>query len=212
MLPIATVNGQQVDLFTTLIQPNSYALLLYQKVMNVSGYQGPQIYLFASYAIENAAAASKPIYQAFQPHMFSHFERYIVFNPNFMKHMEFSSGSEFTALAILAHELGHHFYSHCDNVNPWLVSKHPWDKEIEADYYSGYVLAKLGATPSDLETTQRLMFSMWDTSTHPDSFKRISSIVKGWKDGGGIGVAVDDLISVYNKLNNELNRWNHLLF
>lgn len=109
-------------------------------------------------------------------------------------------------LSIFAHELGHHFYGHTDNLNP--IIKHPWDKEVEADYYSGYVLAKLGAKASDLEQSQRLMFSMWPSATHPDSYRRISSIVKGWKDGGGIGIAEDDLASIYNKINNEFNRWN----
>jgi hypothetical protein len=151
---------------------------------------------------------SKPIFQAFQPNVFSHYERYIAYNPNFMRHMEFTSGNEFVTLSIFAHELGHHFYGHADSVMAWGVSIHPHDKECNADYFSGFVLAKLGAKPTDLETTQRLIFSMWPSETHPDSFKRISSIVKGWKDGGGVGVAVDDLVLVYNKIMNELNRWN----
>ncbi len=123
-----------------------------------------------------------------------------------MRQMEFTSGNEFVTLSIFAHELGHHFYSHTDNLNQ--ISKHPWDKEAEADYYSGFVLAKLGANAKDLEQSQRLMFSMWPSMTHPDSYKRISSLLKGWKAGGGVGIIEDNLSNIYLKINNELERWN----
>lgn len=207
MLTVSTPNGQPVDLFYTLEKPSQYALHQFQRTMNVSGYQGSPIYLFASYFVQNAVAASKAIYKPFQPNVLSHYERYLIYNPNFMKHMEFSSGSEYTTLSIFAHEIGHHFYGHADVSNYWGLTLHPWEKETQADYYSGFVLAKLGAQPKDLETTQRLIFSMWPSETHPDSFNRISSIVKGWKDGGGVAVAVDDLMLIYNKITNEMNRW-----
>ena len=130
----------------------------FQRVLNVSGYQGPPIYLLSSAYVQNAVAMSKPISQAFQPNVFSHYERYIVYNANFMRHMEFTSGNGFVTLSIFAHELGHHFYGHADAIINWGISIHPHDKECNADYYSGFVLAKLGARPVDLESTQRLIF------------------------------------------------------
>jgi hypothetical protein len=207
MYPIATPNWCPVDIFSTLQNPSPYAQNQFQHVLTVSGYQGMPIYLYSSFYAQNAMAVSKPIYQPFQPNVLSHYERYIIYNPNFMRHMEFASGNQFVTLSIFAHELGHHFYGHADVANLG-EAIHPHYKECDAEYYSGFVLAKLGAKPADLELTQRLIFSMWSSETHPDSFKRISSIVKGWKAGGGVGIAEDDLVSIYQKIMNELNRWN----
>lgn len=201
-------NWQSVDIFLTLMNSSPYAIQQFQRVLNVSGYQGPPIYLLASFYVQSAVAISKPIYRSYNPSVFSHYERYIVYNPNFMRHMEFTSGNEFVTLSIFAHELGHHFYGHADSVPAWNIPINYHQQEHTADYYSGFVLAKLGAKPADLESTQRLIFSTLPSETHPDSFNRISSIVKGWKDGGGIGIAVDDLLLVHKKIMNELNRWN----
>ncbi|HFG1782177.1 TPA: hypothetical protein ACGF1S_003734 [Vibrio cholerae] len=202
MYSVATSNGAPVDLFSTTFPASSYARMLFQRVLNASGYIGI-VNFCASYQVPNALAASRPIY--LPNGVISHYERFIIYNPNFMKNMEFWSSNEFVPLAILAHELGHHFFAHTDNINS--IVKHPWAKEIEADYYSGFVLAKLGAKPSDLELSQRLMFTMWANATHPDSYSRISNIARGWKDGGGMGIVEDVLQNVYNKINNELNRW-----
>ena len=203
MYSVATSNGTPVDLYSTIFEASPYAKMLFQRVMNASGYVGT-VYFFASYHVPNAMASSHPI---FHPNgtMVSHYDRYIIYNPNFMKSMEFWSSSEFVPLAIFAHELGHHFFAHTDNLNALI--KHPWAKEVEADYYSGFILARLGAQPTDLELSQRLMFTMWASETHPDSYNRISNIARGWKDGGGIGLVEDNLYVIYNKLNNELDRW-----
>ena len=204
MYSVATSNGMPIDIFSTLFNPSQYAKQQFQKVLNSSDYQGI-LYFYASYQVQNAMAVSRAVYNNQYPYQFIHYDRYVIYNPNFMKHMEFTSGNEFVTLSIFAHELGHHFYAHTDNPNQ--ILKHPWDKEAEADYYSGFVLAKLQATPKDLEQSQRLLFTTWSSMTHPDSYKRISSIIKGWKDGGGIGIAEDNLQNIYNKINNELNRW-----
>jgi len=196
-----------IDIFSTLIDSSLYAKQQFQNVLNVSGYNGPPVYLLASFFIPNAIAMSKPIYQPCQPYVFSHFERYVIYNPNFMRYMEFTSGNEYVTLSIFAHELGHHFYGHADIFPYSGIPIHPHDSECAAEYYSGFILARLGARPNDLESAQRLIFSMFPTESHPDSYKRISSIVKGWKDGGGIGIAVDDLVLIYNKITNEMNRW-----
>lgn len=206
MYPISTSTDESVDLFTTLFDPSQYAKHQFQRVLNASGYRKPLCF-YASLQIKNALAISKPIYNTQYPYELIRYDRFIIYNPNFMRHMEFTGGNEFVTLSIFAHELGHHVYDHTDKMNP--VVKHPWDKEVEADYYSGYVLARLGAEAKDLEQSQRLMFSMWPSATHPDSYRRISSIVRGWKDGGGSTDGVqDDLAAIYEKINNEFNRWN----
>lgn len=203
MNSVIAQNGTLVDLFSTILNPSSYANMLFQRVINSSNYSVGQVHFYASYNVANALATSRPIFN--QDTSFSHYERYVIYNPNFMRNMEFWSSNEFVPLAIFAHELGHHFYGHTDN--PHKITMNSWDKEGEADYYSGFVLARLGAKPSDLELSHRLMFTMWANETHPDSCKRISSIAKGWKDGGGIGLVEANLKLVYEKFNNELNRW-----
>ena len=193
-----------MDLFSTFRNPSNYASLQFQRVLKASGYCG-QIRLYLSFAVtNNAMAISEPVYKTFQPDILSHYERYIIYNPNFMRKMEFLSGNDFVTLSIFAHELGHHFYRHTDFVNPW---DHPHDKECLAEHYSGYVLAKLGAKPSDLEAAQRLSFMMRSSDTHPDSFNRINWIVRGWRDGVGVGNVADCLPSIYARFMEELKRW-----
>lgn len=207
MYSISTPNLYPMHLFSTFQNPSNYASLQFQRVLEASGYC-EQIGLYSSFAVKNnAMAISKPVYELFQPNVLSHYERYIIYDLNFMKDMEFRSGNKFVTLSIFAHELGHHFYRHTDFANPWNIFIHPHDKECLAEYYSGFVLAKLGAKPADLEAAQRLFFTMRSSDTHPDSFNRISWIVRGWRYGGGVGNVADSLPSIYAKIMEELKRW-----
>ena len=199
-------HNQTIDIVATSEPPSAHALAQFNKVLAFSDYVGP-LYLRRSRYVSNALATSKPVYQPtpYGP-VLSRYDFYVIYNPDFMRDMAFRSGNDFATAAIFAHEIGHHFCGHVIN-GSWNALKHPWAKECEAEYHSGYILARLGAQPKDLQLCERLLFSWWGSPTHPDSIQRIGAVVKGWKDAGGVGVAEDDLQSIYQQFMYEQNRW-----
>lgn len=136
--------------------------------------------------------------------------RRIMYNPGFMCRLQIAAGgSTEVPWAVFAHEIGHQI-SATERANDgpwWLVQESPWDEELKADYYSGYALAKLKVPFDKLDVTFRIMFSQWGTYSHPDSVKRIQSVVEGWKAGGGEGGDEDTLIDSYDNVDKEIGRW-----
>jgi predicted Zn-dependent protease len=65
----------------------------------------------------------------------------ILFDPHFMAQVADRICPDWGATSILAHEVGHHLAGHTLR-----QSNEPWRDELEADDFSGFVLARLGAT------------------------------------------------------------------
>jgi tetratricopeptide (TPR) repeat protein len=120
--------------------------------------------------------------------------RYIFYDQNFMKSITTAAGS-WTNLSILAHEVGHHVNAHSLD---WLALAsgeiqgitlaQKRQQEIEADEFSGFVLAKLGATLLQAQAAIKLATDDGDDtySTHPSKSKRLSAIERGYNQGKGI--------------------------
>lgn len=120
--------------------------------------------------------------------------RYIFYDQNFMKSITASAGS-WTNLSILAHEVGHHVNAHSLD---WLALasgeiqgitlEQKRQQEIEADEFSGFVLAKLGATLIQTQAAIKLVSDEGDDtySTHPSRSKRLSAIERGYNKAKGI--------------------------
>jgi hypothetical protein len=108
-------------------------------------------------------------------------KRYILYNPAFISLLTRATGTKWSAISVLAHEIGHHLYS--PSVNKGKV---PMANELEADEFSGYVLGKLGATQEEAEVAIRLLASERASATHPGRDERVSSIAKGYKRSGAI--------------------------
>jgi len=124
----------------------------------------------------------------------------ILYNPDFFEEIASDSGTDWAAVSVLAHELGHHHYGHVvEGVRgyPTAVSRR---HELEADYFSGYVLAKLGTTLQEAQAAQRTYFDEHATSTHPASPERLVAIAAGWSDaqgGRGLAEAPAELVKSY---------------
>jgi hypothetical protein len=71
--------------------------------------------------------------------------------------------------------MGHHYYNH---VVSRTGSTPP--KEIEADAFSGYVMAKLGATLNESIAAISAIASDKASFSHPAKKDRVASITKGW--------------------------------
>lgn len=101
--------------------------------------------------------------------------RFIEYNPNFFHNLKSSTQTNWTIYSIMAHEIGHHLQGH--TIQPG--GSRP-DIELEADEYSGFILAKLGA---DLLQSQMAMITIGSdetSATHPGKSLRLEAIEAGW--------------------------------
>jgi len=117
--------------------------------------------------------------------------RYIFYNDSFMNKIVNRTNS-WSNLSILAHEVGHHINGHtmdmvlyANDVVTAVSKEKGREQELEADYFSGFVMAKLGAT--SLEATQVMAMISSDAddtnSSHPAKSKRLEAINKGYNAG-----------------------------
>jgi len=103
--------------------------------------------------------------------------RWISFNPYSLAAVKSTSQTNWSLISILAHEIGHHLIGHAlDN-----EGSRP-DKELEADKYSGNILAKMGATLEEALSALNL-FDSKGSLTHPPTYSRIVAVTQGWHEG-----------------------------
>lgn len=103
-------------------------------------------------------------------------ERFVYFNPSFIQSVSESTNTNWAAISILAHEIGHHLQGHTLKEG----GSRP-DMELEADEFSGFVLRKMGASLEDAQIAMRKLASPFGSATHPGRDQRLRSIEQGWK-------------------------------
>lgn len=103
-------------------------------------------------------------------------KRYILYNPNFIKQIDRATGTDWAAISILAHEIGHHVKGHVFANNGG--TSH--ENELEADEFSGLVLRKMGATLEEAQIAMKLVAGNRASATHPGKADRLEAIAKGW--------------------------------
>lgn len=102
--------------------------------------------------------------------------RLILYDTIFMDKIKAKTGHYWSLISIMAHEIGHHLAFHLQKH----VDDH--DAELEADYFSGYILAKQGASMDDALAAMREIASDTPTKTHPGRADRLQAIAAGWKN------------------------------
>ena len=85
------------------------------------------------------------------------------------------SKNNWASISVLAHEIGHHYYSHLVSGNGSTPTK-----ELEADYFSGYALAKVGASMNDATAAIQKIAPTEGNSSHPGRAARVDAIQRGW--------------------------------
>lgn len=106
----------------------------------------------------------------------------IGYNPAFLGHLD-RIGGRFAPVSVLAHEVGHH----ANGDTAWRgAARHPWLRELGADWISGLALARLNATAEEATRALRAMFNLGSPS-HPDTPRRVQAVLDGWHQGGGSG-------------------------
>jgi hypothetical protein len=101
--------------------------------------------------------------------------RYILYNPSFMTDIAAATQDRWAASGILAHEIGHHLNG--DTLQPG--GSRP-TIELKADYFSGFILQKLGASLEDATAVIEKFAPEAGDVTHPGRHERIASITSGW--------------------------------
>lgn len=143
------------------------------RILSVSGL--PTNFTLVSGNIPNACATVK--YNESTKSL----DRFIIYNPTFMNRIK-SRSNDWSALSILAHEVGHHLSGHSLRSG----GSRP-DLELEADKFSGFVLQKLGASIEEATSAMNLMTNTEGSATHPSKFLRLSAIREGWFNSKIIG-------------------------
>ena len=111
--------------------------------------------------------------------------RYILYDSEFFKRMDDKAGNGWAATSVLAHEIAHHLNGHALNNKG---SNHKF--ELEADYSSGFYLAKMGATLEEAQSAIQTLKYEKATSTHPAKADRLLAIEKGYNKGLGENIVV----------------------
>ena len=114
-------------------------------------------------------------------------ERYILYDNNFFNRINNNASSDWAAISILAHEIGHHLNGHALNNGG---SSHKF--ELEADLFSGLALARLDASLEQAQSAINSLKYEKATSTHPSKADRLAAIKKGWNKGMGIKTTITD--------------------
>lgn len=99
----------------------------------------------------------------------------IVYDPQWFESIYFNYGRA-ANISILAHEIGHHAQNHSSIRGMFL---NQWQKELEADFLSGYAMAKMGYSLYDSLIAIRNL-SRGCSYSHPCTNNRIQAITNGW--------------------------------
>lgn len=103
-------------------------------------------------------------------------KRYILYSQNFISTIHRATQTDFAAISILAHEIGHHLNGHTLEYGGSRPSH-----ELEADEFSGFVLRKMGASLPQAQAAMRILADETGSETHPPKSARLEAIAAGWK-------------------------------
>ncbi|MBK7408156.1 MAG: hypothetical protein IPJ40_08895 [Saprospirales bacterium] len=104
-------------------------------------------------------------------------KRFILYNQYFMLRIKDQTKTDWAALSILAHEIGHHLSGHTLDSQ----GSRP-DKELEADQFSGFILYKMGASLEEARIAMETLAVETGTSTHPPKSARLAAVTNGWME------------------------------
>lgn len=104
-------------------------------------------------------------------------KRFIIYDAQFMKQVESLTNTDWSAISIVAHEIGHHLQGHTIDGQGSRPSK-----ELEADRFSGFVLHQLGASLDESLIAIRTLSSVESTDSHPGLGVRVDAISLGWNE------------------------------
>jgi len=101
--------------------------------------------------------------------------RLLIADIDFLESVNNYAGTKWAAISVIAHEVGHHIagFNHHES---------QLDDELDADYWSGYVLQKLGSSENAATKCILKFGTEQDTDSHPNKYTRAKTIESGWGD------------------------------
>lgn len=105
--------------------------------------------------------------------------RLVLYNQQFIMRVKDTVKTDWGALSIMAHEIGHHLQGHTIQAG----GSRP-EIELEADRYSGFILRRLGSTLEEAQAAMNAIGSVQGSSTHPPKSARLAAIANGWVEAG----------------------------
>lgn len=111
-------------------------------------------------------------------------QRYIIYDNRFLTALDQYANTRWASISVLAHEIGHHYENHLINGNGSTPAN-----ELEADYFSGYALAKIGASVGDATAAIQKISPIQGNSSHPGRAARVDAIQKGWYYAKGVNTS-----------------------
>jgi hypothetical protein len=110
--------------------------------------------------------------------------RYILYDRLFLKSLVSKDGTNWSSISIFAHEVLHHLNQHTHLVQDATLQKRR-QMELEADAWSGRILAMIGATLEQAQSAVSGLNYEYDEafSSHPSKEQRLIAIEAGFKAG-----------------------------
>lgn len=103
-------------------------------------------------------------------------KRVILYDPKLISDIEDITNHDWPAVSILAHEIGHHLSGHT------LATEYNRAYELEADYFSGFILQKMGASLEEAQAVMSLLRDHPNMTDHPPQAERLAAIERGWQE------------------------------
>lgn len=148
--------------------------------------------------IENAVAAINPL---------DNNQRYIVYDTNYFSR---TIKSDYKHIFIIAHEIGHHINGHTIPSNETIEDRQK--KELEADYFAGFVLYNVGATENDII---RIIDSFPNPSSHysshPQNDMRKIEALKGFNNAFNKHISQMNKYKSYFEYTKEIDLYNEIV-
>jgi PAN domain len=108
----------------------------------------------------------------------------ILFNKQFMEQVRQGTGTDWSLVGITAHEIGHHVGNHIVRKEDGeVVFTVPGNSaELEADYYAGFALGKMGSTVDEAIAAMRWLPDPGPGKNHPPRDQRVEETSRGWQN------------------------------
>lgn len=126
--------------------------------------------------------------------------RYILFTRDYLMRLV-NANTDWVAYSIFAHEIGHHLYQH--TLSPFRDFEESRQRELEADYFGGFVLRKLDASLAQAQSGVKAMQGhptdqTEEACSHPTLAKRLAKIQQGYDYAGSQGATTRGLLNPEN--------------
>lgn len=110
--------------------------------------------------------------------------RLVLYSQVFIDEINAQTETEWASWTILAHEIGHHLNGHTLDG----LGSRP-EKELEADYFAGFAVARIGGNKQQARSPFETMGEA-GSQTHPPRSARLEAVVAGW-NAGAVGRVPD---------------------